>query len=133
MRENILAILILLGLISGIYFLAPLIYNYIGFEDSDEIISVSVELENRCLFDDEVFVVKTLNTGRTFRFTNGKAIIRVPRKTQIMLAVSREYPDFAYRDIPQKIDDKMPVKMIADCTTSPRLKSTMDALKNQFN
>ncbi|MDC1115825.1 hypothetical protein OAT37_03670 [Alphaproteobacteria bacterium] len=133
MRENILAILILLLLISGVYFLAPLIYNQLGLEDPDEIVTVTVELENRCLFDDEVFVVKTLKTGRTFRFSNGKAIIRVPRKTQIMLAVSREYPDFAYSDIPQKIDDKIPMKMIADCTTSPRLKSTMDALKNQFN
>ena len=58
MRENILAILILLLLISGVYFLAPLIYNQLGLEDPDEIVTVTVELENRCLFDDEVFVVK---------------------------------------------------------------------------
>ena len=133
MRENILAVLILLGLISGVYFLAPVIYNQFGYDDPDEIVTVTVELENKCLFDDDVFVVKTLNTGRTFRFSNGKAIIRVPRKTQIMLAVSREYPEFSYSDVPQKIDDKMPMKMIADCTTSPRLKSTMDALQQQFN
>jgi len=133
MRENILAVLILLGLISGVYFLAPVIYDQFGYDDPDEIVTVTVELENKCLFDDDVFVVKTLNTSRTFRFSNGKAIIRVPRKTQIMLAVSREYPEFSYSDVPQKIDDKMPMKMIADCTTSPRLKSTMDALQNQFN
>ncbi|MDA8676286.1 hypothetical protein N9M53_06330 [Alphaproteobacteria bacterium] len=133
MRENILAVLILLGLISGVYFLAPVIYDQFGYDDPDEIVTVTVELENKCLFDDDVFVVKTLNTSRTFRFSNGKAIIRVPRKTQIMLAVSREYPEFSYSDVPQKIDDKMPMKMIADCTTSPRLKSTMDALQQQFN
>ena len=133
MRENILAVLILLGLISGVYFLAPVIYDQFGYDDPDEIVTVTVELENKCLFDDDVFVVKTLNTSRTFRFSNGKAIIRVPRKTQIMLAVSREYPEFSYSDVPQKIDDKMPMKMIADCTTSPRLKSTMDALQKQFN
>ena len=133
MRENILAVLILLGLISGVYFLAPVIYDQFGYDDPDEIVTVTVELENKCLFDDDVFVVKTLNTSRTFRFSNGKAIIRVPRKTQIMLAVSREYPEFSYSDVSQKIDDKMPMKMIADCTTSPRLKSTMDALQQQFN
>ncbi|MBT6257838.1 MAG: hypothetical protein HOI92_08630 [Alphaproteobacteria bacterium] len=133
MRENILAVLILLGLISGVYFLAPVIYDQFGYDDPDEIVTITVELENKCLFDDDVFVVKTLNTSRTFRFSNGKAIIRVPRKTQIMLAVSREYPEFSYSDVPQKIDDKMPMKMIADCTTSPRLKSTMDALQQQFN
>ena len=133
MRENILAVLILLGLISGVYFLAPVVYDQFGYDDPDEIVTVTVELENKCLFDDDVFVVKTLNTSRTFRFSNGKAIIRLPRKTQIMLAVSREYPEFSYSDIPQKIDDKMPMKMTADCTNSPRLKSTMDALQNQFN
>lgn len=133
MRENILALLIIAGLISGLYFLTPMIYQYIGFSDPDEIVTVHIELENRCSFDDKVFVVNAVNTSRSFRFHDGKATIRVPRKTQLVLAVSRDYPGFEYSDIPQKISDDMPMKMIADCSTSPRLKSTMDALNEQFN
>ncbi len=133
MRENILAFIIVAGLLSGLYFLAPVIYKYIGFSDPDEMITVLIELENRCSFDDKVFVVNAVNTSRSFRFHDGKATIRVPRKTQLVLAVSRDYPGFEYSDIPQKISDDMPMKMIADCTTSPKLKSTMDALNKQFN
>ena len=132
MRENIIALGVIAILISGAYLLAPMIYDMIGFEDPDEIVSVSVELENRCPFDDKVFVVKVVNSVRSFNFNNGKATFRVPRKTMLKLAVSREFPDFEYSDIPQKISDDMPMKMIADCTTSPRLQSTIDALKQQF-
>ena len=63
MRENILALLIIAGLISGLYFLAPVIYQHIGFADPDEIVTVHIELENRCSFDDKVFVVNAVNTS----------------------------------------------------------------------
>lgn len=133
MRENMMALGVIAILISGAYFLAPMIYAMIGFEDPDEIVSVSVELENRCPFDDKVFVVKVIDKARSFKFNNGKATFSVPRKTKLKLAVSRDFPDFEYSGIPQKISDKMPMKMIADCTTSPRLQSTINALKQQFD
>lgn len=132
MRENVIAVVVIIGIITGLYFLIPVIYPLIAQPDPDEVITVSIELENRCSFDDDVFVVKTVKSERSFRFTNGKAIISVPRKAQLVLAVSRDYPGFEYSDIPHKISEDMPMKMIADCTTSPRLQSTMDALKQQF-
>jgi hypothetical protein len=131
MRENVIAIIVVALLI-------PLAYlGWIGIQtvfktvDPNDVIAVSVKLENRCDLNDKVFVAESLTTGRTYRFHNGKMELKLPRKTKLMLTINKSYPGFEYTGVPQRVESNM--TLVADCSVSPRLQSTMGAMKEQFN
>jgi hypothetical protein len=131
MRENIIAMGVVALFIPAVYF------GWLGLKlvfttvDPNDVIAVSVRLENRCDLDDNVFVAESLTTGRTYRFNNGKMELKLPRKTKLMLTINKSYPGFEYTGIPQKVENTM--TLVADCSVSPRLQSTMGAMKEQFN
>jgi hypothetical protein len=131
MRENIIAVVVVALLIPAAYFGWLGVQTLFKTADPNEIISVTVTLDNRCDFSDKVFVISSLNSVRTYRFQKGEAILKLPRKTKLMLAVSNDYPGFEYSDVPKKVESNM--TMVADCSVSPRLRSTLDAMKEQFN
>ena len=95
-----------------------------------EIILVKIKLENRCSFNDEVFIVVHKDTGRTVSFNNGVANINVQEGSELVLALSPLYPDFRYDGVPQAAKPQM--DMIADCSASPRMQMIMESMKESF-
>ena len=95
-----------------------------------EVILVKIQLENRCSFSEDVFIVLHEDTGRAVNFNNGIANINVLEGSDLVLALSPLYPDFRYDGIPQPAKPQM--NMIADCSTSPRMQMIMDSMKESF-
>ena len=98
--------------------------------EKKESIFVKIKLENRCSFDDDVFIVIHKDSGRTVAFNNGVANITVQEGSNLTLALSPLYPDFRYDGVPQPAEPKM--LMIADCSASPRMQMIMDSMKESF-
>ena len=98
--------------------------------EKKEVILVKIKLENRCAFDEDVFIVKHKNTGKAVHFNNGIANINVREGSDLVLALSPLYPDFRYDGVPQPAKPKM--DMIADCSASPRMQMIMESMKESF-
>jgi len=131
MRENIIAMVVVAVIIPAVYLGWLGLQTVFKVVDPNEVISVSVKLENRCELSDDVFVAESLTSGRTYRFNNGNIKLKLPRKTKLMLTINKSYPGFEYTGIPQNVESDM--TLIADCSVSPRLQSTLGAMKEQFN
>ena len=93
-------------------------------------IRATINLDNRCELEDEVFVVLVPELGRTERFHCGIAQMILPENVTVKLAVSPLYPGFAYDDIAKPV--KAEVTLIAECNQPPRLDSIFGAMKEQF-
>jgi hypothetical protein len=98
--------------------------------EKKEIILVKIKLENRCAFDESVFIIVHKDTGKTVHFNNGIANINVREGSELTLALSPLYPDFRYDGVPQPAKPNM--NMIADCSASPRMQMIMDSMKESF-
>ena len=98
--------------------------------EKKEVILVKIKLENRCSFNEDVFIVIHTDSGRTVQFNNGVANINVPFGSDLTLALSPLYPDFRYDGVPQPAKPQM--EMIADCSASPRMQMIMDSMKESF-
>ena len=119
--------LVIFGLFILLWFLMPGFSNQFN---QPKIITVKIYLDNQCSVPDSVFVVSVPKKGRSAVFRDGMATMRLPEGTKIQLAVSSAYPAFRYDDIPQEISPI--VRLIADCSVSPRMKSIFGAMKEQF-
>ena len=95
-----------------------------------KVIQVKAFLNNRCSVTNDVFVAEAPKQGRTAKFYDGVAIMRLPEDTKIQLAISKAFPDFKYDDVPQDVAGE--VILVADCSASPRIKSIFDAMNEQF-
>tara|TARA_X000001036_G_C20010359_1_gene534186 strand:+ start:103 stop:501 length:399 start_codon:yes stop_codon:yes gene_type:complete len=95
-----------------------------------EVILVKIKLENRCSFNEDVFIVLHKDTGRSVHFNNGVANINVMEGSDLVLALSPLYPDFRYDGVPQPAKPQM--NMIADCSASPRMQMIMESMKESF-
>ena len=95
-----------------------------------KIIQVKAYLDNRCSVTNDVFVAEAPEQGRTAKFYDGVAIMRLPEDAKIQLAISKAFPDFKYDDVPQDVAGE--VVLVADCSASPRIKSIFDAMNEQF-
>ncbi len=117
-----------------IIFFVPILYFFWPFLNDDskkkEDIYVTVSLDNRCSFMNEVFIVKHSSSGRTAKFSNSIANITVPEGTTLTLALSPLYPNFRYDGVPQKVQPNM--TMVADCSSSPRMEMIMDSMNKSF-
>ena len=95
-----------------------------------KIIQVKAYLDNRCSVTNDVFVAEAPEYGRTAKFRDGVAIMRLPEDAKIQLAISKAFPDFKYDDVPQDVAGE--VVLVADCSASPRIKSIFEAMNEQF-
>ena len=93
-------------------------------------IRATINLDNNCELEDEVFVVLVPELGRTARFHGGIAQMILPENVTVKLAVSPLYPGFAYDDLAKPV--KAEVTLIAECNQQPRLDSIFGAMKEQF-
>ena len=98
--------------------------------EKKEVILVKIKLENRCSFNEDVFIVKHEDSGKVVNFNNGIANINVEEGSDLVLALSPLYPDFRYDGVPQPARPEM--DMIADCSASPRMQMIMESMKESF-
>ena len=124
--------LILVGLtIAGIFALLWFVMPSFSTQfEPPKIIQVKAYLDNRCTVTNDAFVAEAPEQGRTAKFYDGVAIMRLPENAKIRLAVSRAFPAFTYEDTPQDVAPI--VTLIADCSVSPKLRSIFGSMKQQF-
>ena len=129
---KIFASLILVGLtIAGIFALLWFVMPSFSTQfEPPKIIQVKALLDNRCSVTNDAFVAEAPEQGRTAKFYDGVAIMRLPEDAKIQLAISKAFPDFKYDDVRQDVAGE--VVLVADCSASPRIKSIFDAMNEQF-
>jgi hypothetical protein len=119
--------LFIAGIFSLLWFFIP---SFSTQFEPPKIIQVKAYLDNRCSVINDVFVAEAPEQGRTVKFYDGVAIMRLPEDAKIQLAISTAFPDFKYDDVPQDVAGE--VVLVADCSASPRIKSIFEAMNEQF-
>ena len=129
---KIFASLIVVGLaIAGIFALLWFVMPSFSTQfEPPKIIQVKAYLDNRCTVTNDAFVAEAPEQGRTAKFRDGVAIMRLPEDAKIQLAISAAFPDFNYDDVLQDVASE--VVLVADCSASPRIKSIFEAMNEQF-
>ena len=119
--------LVIAGIFTLLWFIMP---SFSKQFEPPKIIQVKAFLDNRCSVTNDAFVAEAPEQGRTAKFYDGVAIMRLPEDAKIQLAISKAFPDFKYDDVPQDVASE--VVLVADCSASPRIKSIFDAMNEQF-
>jgi len=119
--------LIIAGIFSLLWFFMP---SFSTQFEPPKIIQVRAYLDNGCSVTNDVFVAEAPKQGRTAKFRNGVAIMWLPKNAKIQLAISKDFPGFKYDDVLQDVAGE--VVLVADCSTSPRIKSIFEAMNEQF-
>jgi hypothetical protein len=119
--------LVIAGIFTLLWFFIP---SFSAVFEPPKIIQVKALLDNRCSVTNDVFVAEAPEQGRTAKFYDGVAIMRLPEDAKIQLAISKAFSAFKYDDVPQDVAGE--VVLVADCSASPRIKSIFDAMNEQF-
>ena len=117
-----------MGLLLGIYYL--LIPSFSENLDAPKYLDVSIRLQNECTVTDAAFIADAPALGRTSKFHNGVAVMRLPKTAKVKLSVSPAFPNFIYDSIAETVAPEM--VLVADCSVSPRLKSIFGAMQDKF-
>lgn len=124
----IFCVVITVLLMLGLYYI--LIPNFSNTLETPKHLNVSIRLQNECTVIDSAFIAEALEQGRTSKFYNGVAMMRLPETAKVKLSVSPAFPDFVYDGVPKPVSPEM--VLVADCSVSPRLKSIFGAMKDTF-
>ena len=119
--------LVIAGIFTLLWFFMP---SFSAVFEPPKIIQVKAFLDNRCSVTNDVFVAEAPEQGRTAKFYDGVAIMRLPEDAKIQLAISKAFPNFKYDDVPQDVASEL--VLVADCSASPRIKSIFGAMNEQF-
>lgn len=95
------------------------------------LIEATIRLDNQCSVGDDVFIVTVQELGRSKRFLNKTAVMKLPEGSLVQLAASPDYPAVAYDGIPQRVAPEM--VLTADCSLSPRLDGIFSSMKQTFS
>ena len=124
---------ILIGIL-GVLFIFAIIWfgmpNVQNVFKEVKMISVTVQLDNKCSLDDDSFVVAVPGTDIIVPFRNKIARLRLKSDRKLQLRANPKYPAIRYDGM--FVDVKENVILEADCTTSPRLKGIFKSMKDQF-
>ena len=117
-----------LGLMLSIYYLfIPNLSENLG---RSKYMDVTIRLQNECSIIDDAFIVEVLEHGRSSKFYNDVALMRLPETAKVKLSISPAFPDFVYDGSPETVAANM--TLVADCSVSPRLKSIFGAMRDRF-
>jgi hypothetical protein len=97
---------------------------------SDGLIDVQVTLSNSCPVADTYFIAYAPESGRTARFSNGLANMRLKRGEIVRLAIDPSYPAIEYAGYDEKASRS--VSLVADCISSERQNTITRTLREQF-
>ena len=98
--------------------------------EKPKIISVVVKLENKCDVSDDSFIVTVPGTDLQFPFKNGVVRLRLKSDRKLQLKANPKYKAIRYEGMYEEV--KKNVILVADCSSSPRLKGIFSSMKNQF-
>ncbi|MBF9046362.1 hypothetical protein LSUCC0031_04460 [Rhodobacterales bacterium LSUCC0031] len=120
-------------LLAVILSVAGLTMAWLGLFDRggrDGLIDVRVTLSNSCPVEDTYFIAYAPESGRTARFSNGVANMRLKRGEILRLAIDPAYPAIQYAGYDEKASRE--VALVADCMSSERQNMITRTLRQQF-
>ena len=95
-----------------------------------KMISVVVKLDNKCTVADDAFIVTVPGTDLQFPFKNGVVRLRLKSDRKLQLKANPKYKAIRYEGMYEEV--KKNVTLVADCSSSPRLKGIFNSMQNQF-
>tara|TARA_Y100000739_G_C20303282_1_gene326464 strand:+ start:112 stop:486 length:375 start_codon:yes stop_codon:yes gene_type:complete len=98
--------------------------------ETTKIISVVVKLDNKCTVGDDAFIVTVPGTDLQFPFKNGVVRLRLKSDRKLQLKANPKYKAIRYEGMYEEV--KKNVTLVADCSSSPRLKGIFNSMQNQF-
>lgn len=129
MNPNLIGAVILVTILGA----AGLTMAWLGLFDrsgKDGLIDVEITLTNSCSVADSYFIAYAPESGRTGRFSNGVANMRLKRGEIIRLAIDPAYPAIAFAGYDEKASRE--VSLVADCLSSERQNMITRTLRQQF-
>jgi hypothetical protein len=129
MNPNLLGTIILVAIL-GIIGVG---LAWVGLFDrgrSDGLIDVQVTLSNSCPVEDTYFIAYAPDSGRTARFSNGMANMRLKRGEPLRLMTDPSYPAITYAGYDEKAARS--VSLVADCLSNERQNTITRTLREQF-
>lgn len=94
------------------------------------LIDVQVTLTNSCPVEDTYFIAYAPESGRTARFSNGVANMRLKRGEILRLVTDPAYPAITYAGYDEKATRS--VTLVADCLSNERQNTITRTLREQF-
>ena len=95
-----------------------------------KMISVVVKLDNKCTVGDDAFIVTVPGTDLQFPFKNGVVRLRLKSDRKLQLKANPKYKAVRYEGMYEEVQKH--VTLVADCSSSPRLKGIFNSMQNQF-
>lgn len=129
MNPNLIGAIILVTILGA----AGGIMTWMGLFDRSgtaRLIGVVITLSNSCPVDDVYFIAYAPESGRTARFSNGVANMRLKRGETVRLAIDPAYATVRYVGYDEKASRE--VSLVADCTSSERQNTITRTLRQQF-
>jgi hypothetical protein len=129
MNPNLAGAIILVAILG----IAGMTMMWMGLFDrgrNDGLIDVQITLSNSCPVADTYFIAYAPEHGRTARFSNGVANMRLKRGEIIRLMIDPAYPAIQYVGYDEKASRT--VSLVADCTSSERQNTITRTLREQF-
>ena len=129
MNPNLIGAIILVTILGA----AGGIMAWMGLFDRSEtarLIDVNITLSNSCPVDDIYFIAYAPESGRTARFSNGEANMRLKRGEIVRLAIDPAYAAVRFVGYDEKAAKS--VSLVADCTSSERQNMITRTLRQQF-
>lgn len=96
----------------------------------DGLIDVQITLTNSCPVDDGYFIAYAPEIGRTARFSNGVANMRLKRGEPLRLATDPAFPAITYAGYDERA--ARTVTLVADCVSNERQNMITRTLREQF-
>lgn len=97
---------------------------------NDGLIDVRITLTNSCPVEDIYFIAYAPESGRTARFSNGEANMRLKRGEPLRLAIDPAFPAITFAGYDEKASRS--VSLVADCTSNERQQMMTRTLREQF-
>lgn len=129
MNPNLIGAIILVAILG----VAGVAMAWMGLFDrgrSDGLIDVQITLNNSCPVEDHYFIAYAPDSGRTARFSNGVANMRLKRGEILRLATDPTFPTITYAGYDEKASRT--VSLVADCVSSERQNMITRTLREQF-
>lgn len=129
MNPNLIGAVILATILG----LVGIVMAWTGLFDrgaNDGLVNVQITLSNSCPVEDRHFIAYAPDSGRTARFSNGKANMRLERGEALRLAIDPAFAAIRYASFDEKASRS--VSLVADCTSNERQNMITRNLREQF-
>ena len=96
-----------------------------------KMMSIVVKLDNQCTVADDTFIVTVPGTDLQFPIKNRIVRLRLRSDRKLQLKSNPKYPAIRYEGMHEEV--KKNVVLVADCSSSPRIKCIFKSMNEKFN